>query len=120
MQWPLAGEFSEFEYSPKIRRFWRVRVLAKMAIFGNKQDSPDSPTFAKPFTEDSPDSPTFAKPFTEDSPDSPTFAKQFTEDSPDLPTFAEPFCEDLPDARMLEFGKCYVNLASLANLARVD
>jgi hypothetical protein len=82
-QWPLAGEFSEFEYSPKIRRFWRVRVLAKMAIFGNMQDSPDSPTFAKPFTEDSPDSPTFAKPFTEDSPDSPTFANPFTEDSPD-------------------------------------
>ncbi len=69
-QWPIAGEFSEFEYSPKIRRFWRVRVLAKMAIFGNMQDSPDLPTFAKPFTEDSPDSPTFANPFTEDSPDS--------------------------------------------------
>ncbi len=34
----------------------RIRVLAKMAIFRNMQDSPDSPTFAKPFTEDSPDS----------------------------------------------------------------
>jgi hypothetical protein len=31
-QWPLAGEFSEFKYSPKIRCFWRVRVLAKKAI----------------------------------------------------------------------------------------
>jgi hypothetical protein len=82
-QWPLAGEFIEFEYSPKIRRFWGVRVLAKRAIFGNMQDSPDSPPFAEPFTEDSPDSPTFAKPFTEYSPDSPTFAKPFTEDSPD-------------------------------------
>ncbi len=39
------------------------------------RDSPDSPTFAKQFTEDSPDSPTFAEPFTEYSPDSPTFAK---------------------------------------------
>ena len=34
-QWPLAGEFSEFEYSPKIRqifvtRAWRIwRVLSK-------------------------------------------------------------------------------------------
>jgi hypothetical protein len=62
----------EFEYSPKIRRFWRVRVLAKRAIFGNMQDSPDSPPFAKPFTEDSP---TFAKPFSEYSP---TFAEPFT------------------------------------------
>jgi hypothetical protein len=62
------------------RRICRIRVLAKRAIFGNMQDSPDSPPFAKPFTEDSPDSPTFAKPFTEYSP---TFAKPFTEDSPD-------------------------------------
>ena len=23
-QWPLAGEFVEFEYSPKIRQFWRI------------------------------------------------------------------------------------------------
>jgi hypothetical protein len=88
-QWPLASEFSEFEYSPKIRRFWRVRVLAKMAIFRNMQDSPYSPTFAEQFTEDSPDSPTFAKPITEYSPDSPTFAKPFTEYSPDSPTFAK-------------------------------
>jgi hypothetical protein len=83
-QWPLASKFSEFKYSPKICRFWRVRVLAKMAIFGNMQDSPDSPTFAEPFTKDSPDSPTFAKLFTEYSPDSPTFANPFCEDSPDL------------------------------------
>ncbi len=41
-QWPLAGEFVEFEYSPKIRHFWRVRVLAKTAIFRNMRDSPDS------------------------------------------------------------------------------
>jgi hypothetical protein len=32
-QWLLAGEFSEFEYSRKTRRFWRVRVLAKTAVF---------------------------------------------------------------------------------------
>jgi hypothetical protein len=41
-QWPLAGEFVEFEYSPKICHFWRVRVLAKTAIFRNMRDSPDS------------------------------------------------------------------------------
>jgi hypothetical protein len=82
-QRPLDSEFSEFKYSPKIRRFWRVQVLAKMAIFGHMQNLPDSPTFAKPFTEDSPDLPTFAKPFTEYSPDSPTFAKLFCKDSPD-------------------------------------
>jgi hypothetical protein len=41
-QWPLAGEFVEFEYSPKIRQFWRIQVLAKMAIFGNLSDLPDS------------------------------------------------------------------------------
>jgi hypothetical protein len=64
-EWPLASKFSKFEYSPKIRRFWRVGVLAKMAIFGNMPDSPDSPTFAKPFNDDSPDLPTFAKLFTQ-------------------------------------------------------
>jgi hypothetical protein len=32
-QWLLAGEFSEFEYSRKTRRFWRVRVLTKTAVF---------------------------------------------------------------------------------------
>jgi hypothetical protein len=42
-QWLLAGEFGEFEYSPKIRRFWRVRVLAKTAVFRNTRDSPNSP-----------------------------------------------------------------------------
>jgi hypothetical protein len=41
-QWPLASEFSEFEYSPEIRQFWRIRVLAKMAFFGNLSDLPDS------------------------------------------------------------------------------
>jgi hypothetical protein len=23
-QWPLAGEFVKFEYSPKIRQLWRI------------------------------------------------------------------------------------------------
>ncbi len=31
-KWLLAGEFSEFEYSPEICHFWRVRVLAKTAM----------------------------------------------------------------------------------------
>ncbi len=41
-QWPLNSEFVEFEYSPKICQFWQIRVLAKMAIFRNLSDSPDS------------------------------------------------------------------------------
>ena len=32
-QWPLAGEFVEFEYSPKIRQFGEL--LAKMAILAS-------------------------------------------------------------------------------------
>ncbi len=31
-QWLLDSEFVEFEYSPKIHHFWRIRVLAKMAF----------------------------------------------------------------------------------------
>jgi hypothetical protein len=103
-QWLLTHKFSKFKYSPQNRCFWQVGVLAKMAVFRNMQDSPDSPTFAKPFTKDSPDLPTFAKPFTEYLPDSPTFAK--------------PFCELAKG----EFGECYANFsnfASLANLANV-
>jgi hypothetical protein len=52
-QWPLAGEFSEFEYWPEIHHFWRIWVLAKMAFFGNVSDLPDSPTFSKPCCTDS-------------------------------------------------------------------
>ncbi len=84
-QWLLAGEFSEFEYLPEIRHFWRVQVLAKTAVFRNMRDSPDSPTFAKPCCAD--------------SPDSPRFAKSCCADSPDLPTFAKPCCMNSPDSR---------------------
>ncbi len=38
-QWPLAGEFSEFEYSPKICRFWRVLEFAKTSDPPNFCDS---------------------------------------------------------------------------------
>ncbi len=65
------------------QRICRIRVLAKMAFFGNVSDSPDSPTFAKPCRADSPESPTFAEPCCADSPDSPTFAKPCCADSPD-------------------------------------
>ncbi len=82
-QWLLAGEFSEFEYSRETCRFWRVRVLAKTAVFGNVSDSPDLPAFAKPCRADSPDSPTFAEPCRADSSDSPTFAELCCADSPD-------------------------------------
>ncbi len=40
------------------QRIYRIRVLAKMAFFGNVPDSPDSPTFANLFCWDSR---TFAK-----------------------------------------------------------
>ncbi len=60
-QWLLASEFSEFEYSRKTCRFWQVRVLATMAFLGNMQDSPDSPTFAKPCCADSPELPTLTR-----------------------------------------------------------
>jgi hypothetical protein len=29
--WPLAGKFSEFEFSQNIRHFWRVLKFAKQA-----------------------------------------------------------------------------------------
>jgi hypothetical protein len=103
-QWLLAGEFSEFEYSRETRRFWRVRVLAKTAVFGNVLDSPDSPTFAKPCRADSPDSPTFAELCRADSPDSPTFAEPCCADSPNSPTFAKPCHADSPDSRTLAKG----------------
>ena len=38
-QWPLAGKFSKFEYSPKIRRFWRVLEFAKTSDPPNFCDS---------------------------------------------------------------------------------
>jgi hypothetical protein len=38
-QWPLAGEFSEFKYSPNIRRFWRVLEFAKTSDPPNFCDS---------------------------------------------------------------------------------
>jgi hypothetical protein len=69
-QWPLDSEFIEFEYSPEIRHFWQIRVLAKMAFLGNVPDLPDSPTFASLVCSDSPDSPTFANLVCSDSPDS--------------------------------------------------
>jgi hypothetical protein len=97
-QWLLAGKFSEFEYSPEICHFWRVRVLAKPAIFRNMRDSPDSPTFAKPCCAD--------------SPDSPRFAKSCCEDLPDLHTFAKPCCADSPDLRK-------TSLASATQIQRV-
>ncbi len=70
-QWPLDSEFIKFEYSPEIHHFWRIRVLAKMALFENRSDSPDSSTFANLVCSDSPDSSTFANLFCSDSPYSP-------------------------------------------------
>jgi hypothetical protein len=75
-QWRLAGEFSEFEYSPEICHFWRIRVLPKMVFLKNWSDSLNSPSFANLVCSDSPDSPTFANLVSSDSPDSrkPSFA----------------------------------------------
>ncbi len=38
-QWLLAGEFSKFEYSPNICRFWRVLEFAKTSDPPNFCDS---------------------------------------------------------------------------------
>ncbi len=75
-QWPLAGEFVEFGYSPKIRHFWRIQVLAKMVILENWPDLIRLPTFANLFWPDSIHSPTFANLVCSDSLDSrkPSFA----------------------------------------------
>ncbi len=66
-QWPLDSEFIEFEYSLEICHFWQIRVLAKMTLFENGADSLNLSTFANLVCSDSPDSPTFAKPFFKDS-----------------------------------------------------
>ena len=75
-QWLLAGECSEFEYSPEIRHFWWIRELAKMVFLKNWSDSLNSPSFANLVCSDSPDSLTFANLVSSDSPDSrkPSFA----------------------------------------------
>ena len=69
-QWPLAGKFVEFEYSPKIRQFCRIRVLAKMTILENRSDSIHSPDIRQPFSPDSIHLPNIRQPFCSDSPDS--------------------------------------------------
>jgi hypothetical protein len=62
-QWPLAGEFVKFKYSPKIRQFWRIRVLAKMVILENWLDSIHSPDIPQPFSPDLIHSPDIRQPF---------------------------------------------------------
>jgi hypothetical protein len=80
-----AGPFFEKNlsngYSPA--NLANLSTRAKLAVFRNMRDSPDSPTFAKPCCADSPDLLTFAKSCCVDSPDSQTFAKPCCADSPD-------------------------------------
>ncbi len=80
-QWPLAGKFFEFEYSPKIRHFWRIWVLAKMIILGNWPDLIHLLIFANLFWSDSIHSSTFATLLCPDSIHSSTFANLFWLDS---------------------------------------
>ncbi len=80
-QWPLAGEFVEFEYSPKIRQFWRIRVLAKMAILDNRSDSIHSPTLASLLCPDSIHSPDIRQPVSPDSIHSPDIRQPLSPDS---------------------------------------
>ncbi len=109
-QWLLAGEFSEFEYSHETRRFWRVRVLTKTAVFRNVRDSPDSPTFAKPCCADLPDSQTFAKSCCADLPDSPTFAKPCCADSPDSQKGVWQVLHEFSESgESGEFGECRID-----------
>ena len=58
------GKFGEF-----YANLANSSTRAKLAVFRNVRDSPDSPTFAKPCCTDSPDSPTFAMPCCTDLPD---------------------------------------------------
>ena len=76
-QWPLAGKFVEFEYSPKIRQFWRIRVLAKMVILENWSESIHSPTLATLLCPDSIHSPDICQPFSPDSIHSPDIRQPF-------------------------------------------
>jgi hypothetical protein len=80
-QWPLAGEFVKFEYSPKICQFWRIRVLAKMAILENRSDSIHSPTLASLLCPDSIHSPDIRQPVSPDSIHSPDIRQPFSPDS---------------------------------------
>jgi hypothetical protein len=62
-QWPLDSEFVEFEYSPEIRHFCRIRELAKMVFLENRSDSLNSSTFANLFCSDPLNSSTFVNLF---------------------------------------------------------
>ncbi len=80
-QWPLAGEFVEFEYSPKICQFWRIWVLAKMAILENRSDSIHSPTLASLLCPDLIHLPDIRQPVSPDWIHSPDIRQPFSTDS---------------------------------------
>ena len=52
-QWPLAGEFVEFEYSPKIRQFGEFEYSPKWPFPPFWPDSIHSPDIRQPFSPDS-------------------------------------------------------------------
>ena len=52
-QWPLAGEFVEFEYSPKIRQFGEFEYSPKCPFSPFWPDSIHSPAIRQPLSPDS-------------------------------------------------------------------
>jgi hypothetical protein len=66
-QWPLAGKFVEFEYSPKIRQFGEFEYSPKCSFLENGSDSIHSPDIRQPFSPDSIHSPDIRQPFSPDS-----------------------------------------------------
>ena len=88
-QWPLAGEFVEFEYSPKIRQFVEFEYSPKWPfwrVWPDSIHSPDiRPTFANPFARTRYIRQTFASPFSGLD----TFARHSPTLFPGLDTFAK-------------------------------
>jgi hypothetical protein len=66
-QWPLAGEFVEFEYSPKIRQFGEFEYSPKWPIWRVWPDSIHSPAILQLLSPDSIHSTDIRQPLSPDS-----------------------------------------------------
>jgi hypothetical protein len=80
-QWPLAGEFVEFEYSPKIRQFVKFEYSPKCPFSPFWPDSIHSPDICQLLSPDSIHLPDIRQPFSPDSIHSPDIRQPL---SPDL------------------------------------
>jgi hypothetical protein len=80
-QWPLAGEFVECEYSPKIRQFGEFKYSPEWLFFDNRSDSIHSTDIRQPFSPDSLHSTDIRQPFSPDSIHSTDIRQPFSPDS---------------------------------------